>query len=832
MNYRRLTEDEILRLKSQSCLADDWGKVTVAEEFSTEFVHHTRFSGEVRLGVFHSEFMLPGGIRKHSGLRHVTLHNVTVGDNCCIENIQNYIANYEIGHDTFIENVDIILVDGVSKFGNGVEVSVLNETGGREVLINDKLSAHQAYILALYRHRPELIARMKEITDFYSNKHASAVGSIGNHVMILNTGSIKNVRIGDYCRICGTCRLYNGSINSNEVAPVHIGHGVICDDFIISTGSHVDDGAMLSRCFVGQACKLGHNYSASDSLFFSNCQGENGEACAIFAGPYTVTHHKSTLLIAGMFSFMNAGSGSNQSNHMYKLGPIHQVIARMKEITDFYSNKHASAVGSIGNHVMILNTGSIKNVRIGDYCRICGTCRLYNGSINSNEVAPVHIGHGVICDDFIISTGSHVDDGAMLSRCFVGQACKLGHNYSASDSLFFSNCQGENGEACAIFAGPYTVTHHKSTLLIAGMFSFMNAGSGSNQSNHMYKLGPIHQGTLERGAKTTSDSYILWPARVGAFSLVMGRHVNHSDTSNLPFSYLIEQNNTTYLVPGVNLRSVGTIRDAQKWPKRDGRTDPNKLDYINYNLLSPYTVQKMFKGRETLQNLRHASGELSDIYSFHSAKIRNSALVKGIRFYEIAIHKFLGNSVIKRLEGIDFRSNEEIRARLKPDTAIGSGEWVDISGLIAPKSEIDALIDGIESGKVNRLKSINAEFEKMHSNYYTYEWTWAYEKLEEFYGIKPEGMTAEDVIHIVEKWKEAVVGLDRMVYEDAKKEFSLASMTGFGADGSRLEKELDFEQVRGDFESNPFVMAVLKHIEVKTALGDELIGRMQRVSEN
>ena len=98
----------------------------------------------------------------------------------------------------------------------------------------------------------------------------------------------------------------------------------------------------------------------------------------------------------------------------------------------------------------------------------------------------------------------------------------------------------------------------------------------------------------------------------------------------------------------------------------------------------------MFKGRETLKNLRYASGELSDIYSFHSAKIRNSALVKGIGFYETAIHKFLGNSVIKRLEGIDFRTNEEIRARLKPDTSIGSGEWVDISGLIAPKSEIDA----------------------------------------------------------------------------------------------------------------------------------------------
>lgn len=655
-----MTEDEILRLKSQSCLADDWEKVRVADGFSTEFVHHTRFSGEVKLGVFQGEFILPGGICKHSGLRHVTLHNVTVGDNCCIEHIQNYIANYEIGHDTFIENVDILLVDGVSRFGNGVEVSVLNETGGREVVITDKLSAHLAYIMALYRHRPELTARLKEIADYYSDKHAAAVGTIGSHVTILNTGSVRNVRVGDY-------------------------------------------------------------------------------AC------------------------------------------------------------------------------------------ISGACRLSNGSINSNEAAPVRVGDGVICDDFILSSGSHVDDGAMLTRCFVGQACKLGHNYSASDSLFFSNCQGENGEACAIFAGPFTVTHHKSTLLIAGMFSFMNAGSGSNQSNHMYKLGPIHQGTLERGAKTTSDSYILWPARVGAFSLVMGRHVNHSDTSNLPFSYLIEQNNTTYLVPGVNLRSVGTIRDAQKWPKRDGRTDPDKLDFINYNLLSPYTVQKMFKGRETLLNLRHASGELSDIYSFHSAKIRNSSLVNGIRFYEIAIHKFLGNSVIKRLEGIDFCTDDEIRARLVPDTSIGSGEWVDISGLIAPKSEVDALTDAIEQGMVNKLKEINAKFERMHRNYYTYEWTWAYGKLEEFYGVKPENMTAADIIRIVEKWKEAVIGLDRMVYEDAKKEFSLASMTGFGADGSRLEKEMDFEQVRGDFESNPFVTAVLKHIEVKSALGDELIERMKEV---
>ena len=657
MTYRRLTEQEISQLKMNGCTATNWSDIEVVPEFVTDYIYYTRFSGQVKLGVFDYEFTLAGGIKKHAGLYHVTLHNVTVGNYCCIENVKNYIANYSIGDHTFIENVDIILVDGHSRFGNGVEVAVLNETGGREVLIHDRLSAHQAYIMALYRHRPELIEKMR--------------------------GIIEN-----------------------------------------------------------------------------------------------------------------------------------------------YAEANASDMGTIGSHVTIVDSGYIKNVKVGDYCKIEGTGRLKNGSLNSNQEAPIHIGYGVVCDDFIISSGSDVEDGTTLTRCFIGQACHLGHNYSASDSLFFSNCQEENGEACAIFAGPCTVTHHKSTLLIAGMFSFMNAGSGSNQSNHMYKLGPIHQGAMERGAKTTSDSYILWPAKVGAFSLVMGRHVNHADTSNLPFSYLIEQQNTTYLVPGVNLRSVGTIRDAQKWPKRDKRKDSHLLDQINYNLLSPYTIQKMMKGIKILKDLRRVSGETSETYSYQSAKIKNSSLTNGIKFYETAIHKFLGNSIIKRLEEIRFRSDEEIRARLVPDTEIGLGDWVDVSGLIAPKSEIERLMNDIELGVLTNVDQIHERFAEMHRNYYTYEWTWAYEKILDYYGLQADSMTAKDVIAIVKQWQESVVGLDKMLYADAKKEFSLSAMTGFGADGTREEKEQDFEQVRGVFESNPFVTAVLQHIEVKTALGNELIERI------
>ena len=68
-----------------------------------------------------------------------------------------------------------------------------------------------------------------------------------------------------------------------------------------------------------------------------------------------------------------------------------------------------------------------------------------------------------------------------------------------------------------------------------------------------------------------------------------------------------------------------------------------------------------------------------------------------------------------------------------------------------------------------------------------------------------------------------VVSLDNMVYEDARKEFNLASKTGFGADGDKEQKESDFEQVRGDFESNDFVRSVLDHIKAKTELGESAV---------
>ena len=660
-SYMPVSESQITQLKKQGCTSKTWELVWVTKNTDISKIQNVTFSSTIKIAAIRGENTAYGGVTRDNGIFNAHLHNCTIGDNPFIKNIKNYIANYRIGNNVIIENVGHIAVNEMSTFGNGTIVETINEGGGREIPIYDNLSAQNAYILALYRHRDALVSNMKQMIHKY-------------------TESIK------------------------------------------------------------------------------------------------------------------------------------------------------SDIGTIADNVKILNCKSIKNTNIGTSAKLEGVASLKNGSINSYKDATVYIGAEVMAENFIISSNTSIDNACIISNCFVGQGCLLDKHYSAEHSLFFANSQGFNGEACSIFAGPYTVTHHKSTLLIAGMFSFMNAGSGSNQSNHMYKLGPIHQGILERGAKTTSNSYILWPSKVGAFTLVSGRHYKNVDSSNLPFSYLIESNDDSILIPGINLRSVGTVRDAKKWAKRDLRHKDHKIDIINFNLLSPFTMHKVVEGLRLLNELEYLSGSNVKEYNYAGMTIKASALKKGIDIYTIVINKFLGNSIISKIKNSHITNREELITAIKPDSEIGKGKWLDVSGMLCPIETLDKFLCKIEEKEINSLEHAQIELNKIHDNYYQYEWNWASTLLAKTFSIELDKITPEDVISIVKKWINSVVELDNLLFEDAKKEFSLSNHVSFGVDGNLKERAKDFASVRGDFKSNPTVIEILSHVDKKKALGDSIINKMNKLT--
>ncbi|MBQ0062634.1 MAG: DUF4954 family protein [Prevotella sp.] len=322
---------------------------------------------------------------------------------------------------------------------------------------------------------------------------------------------------------------------------------------------------------------------------------------------------------------------------------------------------------------------------IGDGAVIEGATKISDCIIQSSEEIPTYIGPDVIMEKSVTACGAEVTDGAKVYESFVGEAVHLGKGFSSEASCFFANSYMDNGEACAALCGPFSCSHHKSTLLIGGEFSFYNAGSNTNQSNHAYKMGPIHWGTLQRGAKTASGCHILWPATIGAFSMVMGKVTQHPDLGKLPFSYIFGDTVKTYVYPGTNLKTVGTWRDINKWPTRDRRpaTRPTDgSDIITYDFPNPYLLQVAREGKQVLETLRKEQGDVEE-YTYQNCAIKRTALEKGIRYYDLILA--LGHAEV---------------------TMCDDKRYIDMLGFIVDEESVNTLAAKVEDGKISTLKDL------------------------------------------------------------------------------------------------------------------------------
>ncbi len=616
MQYRSLTFEEIEILESNSCWAEDWSRVEVAEDgFQAKFFHRVMFYGDVQLGSVQKEVEITKGFVKHSGINDATLRNVTVGNDCLIEKVGNYINNYTIGDDCLISNISVMETTEGATYGEGNLISVLNEVGdGNVIFFHDLNSQFAAFMV----------------------KH-------------FNDKDLKNA---------------------------------------------------IRRL-------------------------------------------------------------------------VKEEIAR--------TNPER---GTIGNNVKIVNTREITNTVIQDDCEISGASRLSDCTILSSEYASVYIGTGVICENSIISDGSSIVNSVKMQDCFVGEACQISNGFTASQSVFFANSFMSNGEACAAFCGPFCASHHKSSLLIGGMFSFYNAGSGTNFSNHAYKMGPMHWGILERGTKTASGSYLLMPATIGTFSVCFGKLMHHPNTTALPFSYLIAEADKMYLVPGRNITTVGLYRDIRKWPKRDMRPQQTQKSIVNFDWLSPYSVGEILQGKKILENLRQASGDNVSSYNYHEYVINATSLRKGIKYYDIALRIYMG-AVLKRAHKWGFFG--------KPQTEVGLGRWDDLSGLLLPLSEERRLIEDIKSGSLETIEEVVNRFREINENYRIYQWAWTYRMILEYYGINE--ISPEDDARIKQDYIEARRAWIAEIKKDAEKEFEMGDVDRevFESFVNSLDHEVDFE---------------------------------------
>lgn len=475
---------------------------------------------------------------------------------------------------------------------------------------------------------------------------------------------------------------------------------------VTSSGYSVNSGiynATIHRCDIGDNVYISHigehisGYHIGHRTFISNVASISADSSSKFGNGTKV-------------SVMNETGGrgvtiyetiSSQVAYMLALYRHNsRLIAALESIIEKKIEESRIGYGIIEENVKITNCGIIKDVNVRRLAVIEGVGKLTNGTVGIEAF----VGVGVIAENFIFMSQSRVDSASKLHNVLVGQNSIVANGFIAHDSLFFANNTLECGEACAVFAGPHTVSMHKSTLLIGGMFSFFNAGSSTNESNHLYKTGPVHQGVMRRGCKTGSGTYIKWPASFGIFNFVAGHHYHHPDTSRLPFSYVLECDGKTIVLPGSNIKNIGTTRDILKWDARNTRNpEYGLLDIINNDISSPYFLENIIKGIEFLKKCEKDP----DYSTTFNITVEEAAIERGKSLYKVAEQTVLVSSLMEMIKtGYSY-----------PETYSDMSHWIDASGMLIPRSRMDSLIESIIANEINSVDELQAELSRINDDY-------------------------------------------------------------------------------------------------------------------
>ena len=600
---------------------------------------------------------------------------------------------------------------------------------------------------------------------------------------------------GNYRRVSFSGRIFLGLTGENVIGTA---------GFIAPSGIY---DAALQNCTVGDNVHISHvaecimNYDIEDHAYISHvgsiiCTGSRSFGNGTLVNVLDETGGRSVPIYDGLtaqIAYLIA---------MYRHDCT--LVDRLKDMIARYADGKKQPVGKICRYVKITNVGSVTDVNFSEESYVNGTSLLWDGTIGKKAF----VGPNVVAEHFILSSESQLDKGAIIKNVFIGQASTVSNGFVAHDSLIFSNCVLECGEGVAIFAGPHTVSMHKSTLLIGGFFSFFNAGSGTNQSNHLYKTGPVHQGIMERGSKTGSNSYVMWPARIGYFSLVTGSHYHHPDTSDLPYSYVIGADNKTIVVPGGNLATAGTIRDIMKWESRDGRsTEIPRLDIINYNALNPVTTILMYRAINFL-NEYERNPEIADSRNF---AIKTSSISRGRQYYALGVDYFMGTAVVKKVLSMKLDESIPFVDRLKPKGDTDVASWIDMAGMIVPKSEVELICRKVCDGAIGSLDELTGAFTEVSRRYYSLVWDFVVLNFDKCYSQSIYDLTPQALEAIIQRWTETVSALDRMRKSDALKDFNETAMIGFGIDGDSECRRADFDAVRGEPDNTSQIKLIHDH---------------------
>ncbi len=315
-HVRHLSKHEVAVLEAQGNCCDRWDSVLVARGFVPETVSHSSFFGTCVLGAFGAgKVPVDSGLSLPSGILNSIVVDSEIGTDSLVYN--STVVRYVVGRRAVVFSVGTLQCTGATAFGNGTEIRVGIETGGREIFGYADLTMSVARAVAFMRDKPAFLAEYSRFVKAYVAACRLPVGVVAADSVVRRAVLVRDAFLSPGCVIDGATLVENATVLCSLRDGAFVGDGAIVKNSSLQWGCSVSSMAIVDHSVLAERCAVERHAKITNSIIGQNTHVAEGEITASLVGPFVGFHHQA-MLIGALWpeGKGNVASGANVgSNH-------------------------------------------------------------------------------------------------------------------------------------------------------------------------------------------------------------------------------------------------------------------------------------------------------------------------------------------------------------------------------------------------------------------------------------------------------------------------------------------------------------------------------------
>jgi hypothetical protein len=295
---RSLSVSEIAELESRGNRSSDWGRILVVEDFTPAFIAGSVFGGDCVLGALRGEAVPLGAeLSLPCGVYDSTIVDSEVGHGCLVSGAA-LVSNYVLRERSVVFDVGALAASRRCAFGNGREIAIGIETGGREVLSYAEITIPVAAAVATRRGDRAFQEAYREFVKSYVEACGAPFGVVERDGVVRHAPRVEDAYVGEGAVIDGAILVRNCTLLSAGDERTIVSHGAYVRNSCVQYGCEVTSMAIVDESVLTEHSHVERHGKVTQSIVGPNTGVAEGEVTASLVGPFVGFHHQAMLIAA------------------------------------------------------------------------------------------------------------------------------------------------------------------------------------------------------------------------------------------------------------------------------------------------------------------------------------------------------------------------------------------------------------------------------------------------------------------------------------------------------------------------------------------------------